>query len=804
MLLHVGTSERAKEEAQEIRFLSLLGRRGRRSSSRSDLPPGWMGKTRCLSRTLYRVVLLFLLMPGMGAAQHGPAGRQGTGVISGRVYDATTMEPVAFVDVFLDSVRIGAATGADGTFVIRRIPPGTYRLVARRMGYSPYVEEGMHIVPGGAISRSIALVPTEVKAEEVIVTATRQEQTAHMAPASVAILSSSDLQEHSVVTFDQALDRVPGISVHRSSGISVQSLSIRGSSDVAGGGVGNRVLLMIDGRPALSSDSGGALWSLVPMGSIDRIEVVKGAFSSLYGSTAMGGVINVITRRPAYRSRTTVDVGYGLYEKPPPALRYTDRTAMQSQLEFSHSGQHDPLRYLIYLSRKQSDGHSENTAYMFYNVFGKMLYDIRQNRTMEFSVGASWAENDYPHTWMSNLQPLRVAPKYRDDRQKKRNYSADLLYWAVPSARVKYSSRFYVYRKIARSYFNEGDPLLRIPGNQPYGLKTAVNADRWGTITQLDYYVNQRNHLISGVDVQLDHVDSWPDTILFGNRRVNNLALFFQDDVDITCRLTATLGIRYDWNHLVGGDTQGQLSPKWAMVYHPHPYLAVRLLLGQAFRAPSIAERFMQHELAGGTLFKPNPRLKPERMDFSLETGLRGRLGEVADVDIAYFHYRYRDMIYWVEISAEEGVPYTLFQVRNLNRALMKGVEATADVHWKRVARVSLNYTYLDAKDQSPNRLNDLLAYRVRHSFFFSTEVHLGRFIFNLDGRYKSRIEEVFLYPLEAPDAFSVANAKGIVRLRDGVSLSVSVNNLLDTPYEELARYRMPGRNWIVGASMQF
>jgi len=301
------------------------------------------------------------------------------------------------------------------------------------------------------------------------------------------------------------------------------------------------------------------------------------------------------------------------------------------------------------------------------------------------------------------------------------------------------------------------------------------------------------------VDVQVDRVDSSPDTVMFGNRRVNNVALYLQDEAELTHRLTTTLGFRYDWNHLVGASTQGQLAPKLAMVYRPQGRLAFRLLLGQAFRAPSIAERFFQHELSGGTLFKPNPHLKPERMDFSLETGLRWRLGDFWDVDIAYFRYHYRDMIYWVEISAEEGVPYTLFQVRNLNRALMTGVEAGVDFHWKRIVRASLNYVYLDATDRSPDRSDDLLAYRMRHSFFFSTDAHIGRFTLNLNGRYKSRAEEVFLYPLEAPDAFFIANTKVTVRLQDPFRVSMAINNLFDTHYEELARYRMPGRSYIGG-----
>lgn len=749
-------------------------------------------------------IILLLLLPLTLSAQNGEMAKESTGVITGQVYDAETNAPLVSVNVYLDSLLLGAATSNDGKFVIRFVKPGTYRLIASHIGYQTRAEN-IRVDPGKLISRHLALRPTEVKAEEVMVTAARHEQTAQMAPASVAILTARTLREHAIVTFDQALEMVPGISVYRSAGVSVQSLSVRGSSDVAGGGVGNRVLLMIDGRPALTSDSGGALWSLVPTNFIDRVEVVKGPFSSLYGSTAMGGVINVITRKPTYRALTTVDIGYGLYDKPHPALRYTDSPITQSQIELSHSGVRGPASYLINFSRKSSDGHTENSAYEFYNVYGKLLYDLRQNRNLELSLGASYVNNDYPHTWVNNpRQPFRVAPAYSDDRQKKRTYSFDLHYWAVPSPRVKYTSRFYFYRNAAISFFNENDPLLTIPENQPFGQQTVVDSDKFGNITQLDYYLSDHQYLITGVDVQVDHVNSSPDTVMYGNRQVNNFAVYLQDEINVKKKLTATLGLRYDWNHLVGGITLQQFSPKLALVYRPQSALAVRLLLGQAFRAPSIAERFFQRELSGGTLFKPNPTLQAERIDFSAEAGMRWRWGSFAEIDLAYFRYHYRDMIYWVEISAEEGVLYTLFQVRNLNRALMQGLETELSFYWRHHWHASVGYTYLDAKDQSPNRTDDLLAYRARHSFLFSTDATINRFTLGVHGRYKSRLEEVFLYPREAPQAFFVINTKGTVRLSERLHLSLAVNNIFNTQYEELERYRMAGRNWIAEARVQF
>jgi outer membrane cobalamin receptor len=232
--------------------------------------------------------------------------------------------------------------------------------------------------------------------------------------------------------------------------------------------------------------------------------------------------------------------------------------------------------------------------------------------------------------------------------------------------------------------------------------------------------------------------------------------------------------------------------------------LALRLLVGQAFRSPSIAERFFQRELGGGTLFKPNPFLKPERLDFSLETGLRWRWQNFAEIDLAYFRYHYRDMLYWIEISQEEGVLYTLFQVRNLNRALMQGWESELRLHWKNHLHASLSYTYLDAQDQSPNRTEDFLAYRVRQAFFFAADANIKRLTLSWHGQYKGKMEEVFLYPRDIPQAFWVNHAKATLRLNDRYQLSFAVNNIFDKQYEELERYRMPGRNWILGTRVQF
>ncbi len=747
------------------------------------------------------IILFFASLPIF--SQNYSASTEAGGVVSGQIYDADSMSPLDNVAVYLDSIRLGSTSGADGKFVIQFIPEGSYLLIVERLGYEIF-QERIQVERGKLLSRRIALKGTEIQGQAVLVSAARKEQTAQMAPASVTILQSKDLEIRPITTFDQALESVPGLSVYRSAGVSVQSLSIRGSSDVAGGGVGNRVLLMIDGRPALTSDAGGAYWSLVPTNFIERVEVVKGAFSSLYGSSAMGGVINVITRKPLYRSRTTIDAKAGFFQKAPADIRYTEETPLQNELEVSHSGVTGRFSYLLNASRKFSDGHAEQTAFEFYNFFSKLLYNFKYNRNLELTLGGGYAENDYPHSWLNSIQPLSVREGYTDDRQVKRQLNFDLHYWAVPNTNVKYSSRFYYYRNAARSFFNESDPDLTLAGNEPFGTKTIIDGDKFGNISQFDIYLNDRNYLIAGVDLQLDKVVSSPDTILYGNRQVNNVAFYLQNETQLSDRFTATLGLRYDQNHLVSGKTLRQVSPKLSFVYHPHDRFTVRTLFGQAFRAPTIAERFFQVELGGSTLFKPNPELEAERMDISLEAGFRWQISDDADIDVAAFRYHYKDMIYWVDIAQEEQVSFPYFQVRNLNSALLQGGEFVFTYRLGDFFQSAFNYTYLFARDESPDREDDVLAYRPKHTFHFTGDFFWKRFILNVNGRFRSNIDEVFLYPLQAPEAFFTTNGKMTFNAANNLRFSLTVNNILNNDYEELARYRMPGRNFIFGTQFSF
>ncbi len=723
-----------------------------------------------------------------------------SGTISGKVVDGETKEGLSFVNIRLNGTLQGVSTQLDGSFEFFNLSPGGYNITITYVGYDERVIENIEVSSGENTELSIELLPATITTEAVVVTASRKRQAASQVPASVQILTSDQLNEKSITTFDQAVQDVPGVVITRSSGANVQAFSIRGASEVAGGGVGNRVLLLIDGRQALSPESGGALWNLVPVNSIGQIEVVKGAYSALYGSSAMGGVVNVITKKPTTEPQTRVNLNYGFYNKTPEGSGFEGYHDFHT-IEVSHSRKRKNLSYLFDTGWKSDDGHREKSAFDLYNIYGKASYTIDKNRYIQVSSNINLINNDSPSTWLSKRKAHQVAAHRKDDFQKRNEYNADLHYFSFAKANLKYSSRFYYYRN-ASKYTYDSDPG-NDSTNVNFGRQTVaeskVNSQRIGNFTQVDAYISSNQYLIGGVDVKWDHIVGLPDSISYGRHQVLSAGVFIQDEIKFSKRLTATLGVRYDYYQLLDDDFKdSNISPKIAFVYKVREDLLLRGLFAQAFRNPPIAERYIKFVQASGLRFQPNPNLQSEKLNVSLELGSKFHLTSNTSFDFAVFYNHYKNLIAFQQLS--NPLEPLLFKVINLNKAIMQGFEVSLDQKFKDFLRFHANYTFLDARDISENRLNDVLAYKVKHTFNLSATANYNRFLFNINGRYRSKIEEVSIYLGSEPDATFLFNSKLSYSLLNKHSLYLSVNNIGNVQYEELERYRMPGRSYSIGA----
>ena len=743
----------------------------------------------------------FFVLSTISLKSQDPASNPNPASLSGMVVDQSTGESLPFVSIMLSGEeKYVLETNIDGTFTIAGISPGVYSLEASYIGFLEYQMDSISLLSDQYLDLTMEMEPSYIEVDEIVVTASRKAQMLVSAPVSVEVIKAQQLDNQNVTTFDEAFDNMAGVNVSRSSRANVQALSIRGASEVAGGGIGNRVLLLLDGRPVLSPDSGGALWNLVPTSSVERIEVVKGAYSSLFGSSAMGGVINVITREPKNGYRTTVNLDYGFYQKPPSFTGF-DRFTDFNNFQISHSNSHENGGYLIDFSRRQDDGHREKSGFTLYNFYGKYSHNFDNNKKLKISANVNQMYNDTPATWLSRTFYNRVAPYRQDDFQDRREYNADIYYSAVNNDKVKYSSRFYFYQNDSEYSFNDdpdNDSTNVNIGTSQIVDESSILAQRWGNITQFDLSFNEKHYAIAGVDMHYDRIVALPDFYLYGRHKITNMGVYLQDEYYATDKWTITGGVRYDYYNIIGEFSESNFSPKLAMVYNPNKKWSIRTLFAQAFRNPAIAERYIKFTQGGGLTFRPNPDLRSERLKYSFEMGSRFSPGHWFFLDVAYFYNFYNDLISFQQLADPGGS--LVYEVININEALLQGIEINTTFRPAKSLSLRLNYTYLDAKDRSAERVNDVLPYKRKHSINLTSSYTYKRVGIHLTGRYRSAAEEVFLYPGSEPGEQWIFTARMDAEISNNYKVFFAINNLGNFQYEELERYRMPGRHFTIGA----
>ncbi|HZI21006.1 MAG TPA: TonB-dependent receptor plug domain-containing protein, partial [Gemmatimonadales bacterium] len=292
---------------------------------------------------------LIRVVAGMVALAPVRAQAQAPGVVYGIVSD-TAGALIAAVHV----TTAGAAATSDvtGRYRLAGIPPGHAVLHFARLGYREAVDT-VTIPPGDSVRVDVTLRASRYALEPIIVTAVKRSQLLDQSSTSVALVSDSDLVRRAVSTVDEAVDKAPGVLFLNG------QVNIRGSSGFVEG-LGSRVLLLVDGVPANEADRGGIDWDIVPLEDVQRVEVVKGAGSSLYGSAAFGGVVNLLTRDVPVGFHGRVRATAGSYADPPDsAWRFRDYVGGLGGLDVTGSYGTEALRGSLTLGGRHSDGYRE-------------------------------------------------------------------------------------------------------------------------------------------------------------------------------------------------------------------------------------------------------------------------------------------------------------------------------------------------------------------------------------------------------------------------------------------------------------
>jgi len=719
-----------------------------------------------MKHTKFGLILLLVFIALVQSPIHSQSSR--SGILAGRVLNAADNEPLPGTNIILVGSVMGTISDLNGTFELPKIPPGTYQVKATMMGFKPQTKS-VEIQAGQRAQLEFRLEETVIETAPLVVTATKRRQSIQDSPSSMSVVTSKDMERLNEAYLDQALKNAPGVH------FSVSNVNIRGSSGFSRG-AGSRVLLLVDGIPLMPGDSGDIKWDIIPTSHVKQVEIVKSAGSALYGSYALGGIINVITKEPSEAPTSNFRLAAGIHDEPYwPEWRWTNRRLHFTQIDASHSRSWGKLNLLISANKRQDTGYSQNSHVQNWGALSKLRYSFSPQTYLNTNARWTYRRGGELILWKNQHDALLVPDESVGQESTSSKFNSSTIFRKVVNQKFAY--------KVQLAYLHN---WWRTDFPDHTDKSTADNVRVEG---QFDLEPTPRHSLTTGSEIMLDFVKA----NIFGNHDALGWAFYLQDEYKILQNVALTSGIRYDVHQINQSYIDQEWSPKLGLVFKPGLFTSIRASVGRGFRAPTMAEMFTS-TIVSGFRVVPNEDLRAER-SWSFEAGINQLLGENIYCDLALFRTDYWDLI--------EGSPDITNTIRfaNLTRARISGAEINLKTSWwQRHLGLDFGYTFMDPIDIS---LNKTLVYRPKHLLMFSFSFNYGFVGLNLDYRYYSRIEEVLIYPDDDRVPQKVLDAKLAFNWRT-YQLAFDIDNALQYHYVPVERNIAPLRKFMVTLSGEF
>ncbi len=723
-----------------------------------------------------RICLLLVLL----SVAHVKAPAAG-GSIAGRVSARDTGEPLVGATVMVQGTVRGTTTNLKGEFRLSGLPAGPHSLLVSMVGYRRETIANIVVEESTEHSVSVTMTPAPIQTDQIVVTASKRQQSLEEAPVSMSTLDATAISERNTVTIDDALRYIPGVN------LTGAQVNIRGSSGYSRG-AGSRVLLLLDGVPFLAGDSGELDFEAIPASQVDRVEVVKGASSALYGSSALGGVVNVITKPIPEGPETILRTYCGFYNEPSfSQWRWSDHRRFLDGMSVGHLRTSGNLGVAVFASRQRDEGYRQNDARTRYNIYLKAREDFSALNSLSLTFGLLYQYGGQFLYWRNLDSALLPPATQQSDNIKSIRYYTSGLYTDVLSDHALLTVKGIWY------HTDWGYETINQIGRNE-SLADALDAE--GTLNIL---AGEIHTITAGLATRVDIVNA----DLFGDHVGYGWALYGQDELKLTGNLSMTVGARFDYQSLGLAEPSGQLNPKVAVAFTPRGGTALRASVGRGFRMPTVAEAFLTGEVTNLNAI-PNTALRPER-SVSYEIGASQSLGDWGKIDCAAFRTDFSDLIEAGLVVSSSNLPY--IQWRNVTQARVEGIETTVSLGVLHGAlRLNGGYTYVYPIDRTTG---DFLKYRPRHVLTSNLQAHVGRFMAGADFRFISRVDRIDNELVDLgiiPDGdervpITVTDVRvgvdlGFVNLP--VSLTVNVNNLFQRNYVELIGNIMPPRTYVL------
>jgi len=589
---------------------------------------------------------------------------------------------------------------------------------------------GMIICPG---MRSALLAQESEKIEvwkldEVVVTGTRTPHLLKDVPVETAVVTQEEIKRSSANTVSDLLKEIPGVYIRAENfpGTSAYQSQVRGLPFDSGYG-----LILIDGQRVLGGGMGeyGLSLNQIPICMVEKIEVIKGPSSVLYGSDAMAGVVNVITKRIPEKPTFQGEAAYGSYN-----------TFIASGV---HGQKVGPFGYFLTANHEESERGKYGAArdnYRGDHAMAKLSYDLFPQANI--SLNTIW---DELHWNYEMNKKLRVSPQWE-------NKFAD-------------GSNF-----VLKGYWYRWETDMFSPGY----------TRRFGDITysqgeaQYSRPLGERHLLTLGGEYLEDDIDG-----NFAQKTRHTWSFYGQDEWNIVEKITMILGGRIDDHSEYGTE----FNPKVSLLYEPQAKTKIRASVGRAFKSPTIRQLyvFFKHE---NWWNKPNPNLNPE-ISWGYSLGIERSFSNRVLASLTLFRNDIQDIVVRVETAETiNGVPVQTWS--NVQEAYTQGIEFQLKVHFSMGISAIAGYTYLDSKNRD---LGKRLPFCAEHrgSLRVLLDIRPWGLHLNFGGQYTGKMYKD-IQNTQRTNEYFLADFKISKDLGKFTQLSLEGTNLFNSDYGEPGR----------------
>lgn len=688
--------------------------------------------------------MLFLTFTVTAFSQNGVT-------IKGTVIDAKTKETMVGVNIVVDDTS-GVSTDVFGNFMLN-LSHGKHKLEFRFIGYSSDIRQ--IVISKGTEYRKliVEMVPEQKLLSEVVVSAGRHEQNMSEVTVSMGLIKPKLLENNNTRSVESALDKLPGVTMMQ------DQVSIRGGSGFSYG-AGSRVLLMINDLPILAGASGQTKWWAVSLENIDQIEVIKGASSALFGSSALNGTINIRTSWPGAIPQTQMTMYTGLYDKPEREALNWKRGSQPTfmGLQFSHSQRNGNFDFVLGMNAHTDAGYRMSDSKQRTGINLNTRYRSKKYEGLNYGVNLNLAYRvTEPFLIWLNADSAYLPSKGFDQVNRNTAFNIDpYVTYYHGNTRQSLKGRYFYIKNDTRAGINNDETLYygeyQIQKTYDKGLTWSSGASfsRGMTISEI-YGKNKRATNSSSLFTQFDQKYKRWSFSLGGRLELYN----FSDDVNLV-------------DTIIGNGDTKKLAKFFENVkpvfrsgvnYKLFKYTHLRASYGQGYRYPTIAEKYLRASEGSVNIF-PNDTLVAE-------TGWSGELGimqgfRVSEwkgyVDVAAFWTEYSNMIEFAfGYFAHRAVPvdsikdYIGFQAQNVTKARISGLDVTISGTgkiFKFPVTFLAGYTFsnpidLNAPDSIKGTSKEILKYRSKHTAKADVEVGFKKFSIGMSYNYFSKIENI-------------------------------------------------------------